>query len=153
MVGYGAAFAGTLLTASNFVCMRRLRMVHFSVLIFAFSVMSAIMSAAMIPIFSEYKLPKTMEEWIYALFVGLFGLLGQSLLAIALKFESAGVVSVTRSMDIAVAYIIQIVWFDDIPLWTSILGAFVVILAVFTMSLEDAFLAMLEKYFGSTGWC
>ena len=80
--------------------------------------MSAIMSAAMIPIFSEYKLPKTMEEWIYALFVGLFGLLGQSLLAIALKFESAGVVSVTRSMDIAVAYIIQIVWFDDIPLWT-----------------------------------
>ena len=146
MVGYGAAFAGTLLTASNFVCMRRLRMVHFSVLIFAFSVMSAIMSAAMIPIFSEYKLPKTMEEWIYALFVGLFGLLGQSLLAIALKFESAGVVSVTRSMDIAVAYIIQIVWFDDIPLWTSILGAFVVILAVFTMSLEDAFLAMLEKY-------
>ena len=111
------------------------------------------MSAAMIPIFSEYKLPNTMEEWIYALFVGLFGLLGQSLLAIALKFESAGVVSVTRSMDIAVAYIIQIVWFDDIPLWTSILGAFVVILAVFTMSLEDAFLAMLEKYFGSTGWC
>ena len=42
----------------------------------------------------------------------------------------------TRSMDIAVAYIIQIVWFGDIPLWTSILGAFVVILAVFTMSMQ-----------------
>ena len=56
-------------------------------------------------------------------------------------------------MDIAVAYIIQIVWFDDIPLWTSILGAFVVILAVFTMSLEDAFLAMLKSIFGTSGWC
>ena len=86
MIGYGAAFAGTLLTASNFVCMRRLRNVHFSVLIFAFSVMSAIMSAAMIPIFSEYKLPQTTEEWTYALFVGIFGLLGQSLLAVALKY-------------------------------------------------------------------
>ena len=85
MIGYGAAFAGTLLTASNFVCMRRLRNVHFSVLIFAFSIMSAIMSAAMIPIFSEYKLPKTSEEWAYAIFVGIFGILGQSLLAIALK--------------------------------------------------------------------
>ena len=69
------------------------------------------------------------------------------------RFESAGVVSVTRSMDIAVAYIIQIVWFGDIPLWTSILGAFVVILAVFTMSMEDAFLAVLKKTFGSSGWC
>ena len=63
----------------------RLRNVHFSVLIFAFSIMSAIMSAAMIPIFSEYKLPKTSEEWAYAIFVGIFGILGQSLLAIALK--------------------------------------------------------------------
>jgi len=32
---------GTLLTAANFVCMRKLRGIHFSVLIFAFSVMSA----------------------------------------------------------------------------------------------------------------
>ncbi len=85
MVGYGAALAGTLLTASNFVCMRRLREVHFSVLIFAFSIMSGIMSAAMVPIFSDYKLPKTSEEWAYAVLVGVFGLLGQSLLAIALK--------------------------------------------------------------------
>ena len=56
-------------------------------------------------------------------------------------------------MDIAVAYIIQIVWFGDIPLWTSILGAFVVILAVFTMSMEDALLALLKRSFGSSGWC
>ncbi len=69
------------------------------------------------------------------------------------RHESAGVVSVTRSMDIAVAYIIQVVWFGDIPLWTSILGALVVILAVFTMSLEDAFLSFLKNTFGSAGWC
>ena len=85
MIGYGAALAGTLLTASNFVCMRKLRNVHFSVLIFAFSVMSGIMSAAVVPVFSEYKLPKTNEEWAYAVLVGIFGLLGQSLLAVALK--------------------------------------------------------------------
>ena len=85
MIGYGAALAGTLLTASNFVCMRKLRNVHFSVLIFAFSVMSGIMSAAVVPVFSEYKLPKTNEEWAYAVLVGVFGLLGQSLLAVALK--------------------------------------------------------------------
>ena len=86
MVGYGAALAGTLLTASNFVCMRRLRHVHFSVLIFAFSVMSGLMSAILVPLISTYKLPRTSEEWAYAFLVGIFGLLGQSLLALALKF-------------------------------------------------------------------
>ena len=62
-------------------------------------------------------------------------------------------VSVTRSMDIAVAYVIQITWFGDIPLWTSLLGAFVVILAVFTMAMEDAVLALLGTHCGGTGWC
>ena len=56
-------------------------------------------------------------------------------------------------MDIAVAYIIQITWFGDIPLWTSILGAFVVIIAVFTMAMETAFLHMLETTFGTQCWC
>ncbi len=56
-------------------------------------------------------------------------------------------------MDIAVAYVIQIVWFDDIPMWTSILGAFVVILAVFAMAMEDAILALLKNTFGTSGWC
>jgi hypothetical protein len=56
-------------------------------------------------------------------------------------------------MDIAVAYVIQIVWFGDIPLWTSILGAFVVIIAVFTMAMEEAVSNLLKNAFGSSGWC
>ena len=61
--------------------------------------------------------------------------------------------SVTRSMDIAVAYLIQVVWFGDIPLWTSVLGAAVVVSAVFSMAAEDAVLAFAEKRFGTSGWC
>ncbi len=61
--------------------------------------------------------------------------------------------SVTRSMDIAVAYVIQITWFGDLPLWTSVLGAFVVILAVFAMAMEDAVLVLLENACDTYGWC
>jgi hypothetical protein len=39
------------------------------------------------------------------------------------------------------------------PLWTSILGAFVVVVAVFVMAMEEAFLNKLKKTFGSQGWC
>ena len=76
---------GTLLTASNFVCMRKLREVHFSVLIFAFSVTSAVVSAVIVAVVDEFELPLTLEEWVYAIMVGVFGLLGQCLLAIALR--------------------------------------------------------------------
>ena len=85
MIGYGAALGGTLLTASNFVCMRKLRDVHFTVLIFAFSAMSAILSACMVPLVASFKLPNSLEEWVYAVLVGVFGLIGQSLLALALR--------------------------------------------------------------------
>eukprot|EP00094_Tigriopus_californicus_P012395 TCALIF_11982-PA protein Name:"Similar to SLC35G1 Solute carrier family 35 member G1 (Homo sapiens)" AED:0.17 eAED:0.17 QI:0/0.66/0.25/0.75/1/1/4/34/446 len=152
-LGYGAAFFGTLLTASNFVCMRKLREVHFSVLIFAFSIMSGILSSAVVALTAEFNVPRTSEEWTFAVLVGVFGVLGQSLLAIALKYESAGVVSVTRSMDIAVAYLIQISYFGDIPIWTSILGALIVILAVFTMAMEEGVLILLSQHCGGPGWC
>ncbi len=85
MLGYSAALAGTLLTASNFVCMRRLRGVHFSVLIFAFSVSSAAISALAVALTSEFRLPGSAQEWVWAVLVGVFGLCGQCLLAVALR--------------------------------------------------------------------
>ncbi len=85
MLGYSAALAGTLLTASNFVCMRRLRGVHFSVLIFAFSVSSAAISALAVALTSEFRLPGSPQEWVWAVLVGVFGLCGQCLLAVALR--------------------------------------------------------------------
>ena len=34
---------------------------------------------------SRFLLPGSLEEWVYAVLVGIFGILGQSLLALALK--------------------------------------------------------------------
>ena len=88
ILGYSAALGGTLLTASNFVCMRKLREVHFSVLIFAFSVMSAVMSAAIVGSLATFRIPDSAEEWTYSVLVGVFGLFGQALLAMALRLVS-----------------------------------------------------------------
>jgi hypothetical protein len=49
--------------------------------------------------------------------------------------------------------ILQITWFGDMPLWTSILGAFVVVVAVFVMAFEESFLNLLKRTCGSQGWC
>ena len=54
-------------------------------LIFAFSVMSLVMSTAAVALVAEFKLPSTTEEWVYSVLVGIFGLFGQCLLAVALR--------------------------------------------------------------------
>ena len=84
-------------------------------------------------------------------------------------------VSVLRSLDIIAAYVIQVVWFGkivclckmkyvhcsikyskltgEIPMWTNILGALLVILSVVIMTLEELVLQKLRSKFGSIGWC
>jgi len=50
--------------------------------------MSASLSAVIVALTpgAEFLLPGTLEEWVYALLVGIFGILGQALLAMALRY-------------------------------------------------------------------
>ena len=61
--------------------------------------------------------------------------------------------TLTNMTHIHKFYCLQITWFGDMPLWTSILGAFIVVVAVFVMAFEEAFLNFLKKTCGSQGWC
>jgi len=151
-LGYGFTFLGTLFTASIFIFLRKLRNVHYLVIIFAFSVTTVVVSG-IITFADDFKLPYTPMAWLYIPLVGIFGMLGQCLQAIALRYQTAGVVSVLRSLDIIAAYIIQVVWFGEIPMWTNILGALLVILSVVIMTLEELVLKKLRSKFGSIGWC
>ncbi len=56
----------------------------------------------------------------------------------------------TRSLDIAAAYLLQVLLFGDVPLWTSLAGAIIVILAVFSMAAEEMVLSLVENCFGDT---
>ena len=38
---------------------------------------------------AKFLLPNSMEEWVYSVLVGVFGILGQSLLAVALRLFNA----------------------------------------------------------------
>ena len=77
VAGYVAAVCGTLLTAANFVMVRKLKDVHFSVLIFSFSVMSLLASLILTPLVSTFTFPPCWQEWTYCILVGLSGYFGQ----------------------------------------------------------------------------
>jgi drug/metabolite transporter (DMT)-like permease len=109
ILGYIAALFGTLFTALNIVIMRKCKDCHFSVVVFQFSFWSLIISSAILFIGGTPRIPEnSTEEWLLILMVAVFGLSGQILVAIALTYEGAGRVAVTRSMDIVLAYVLQV---------------------------------------------
>ena len=71
-------------TASIFIFVRKLRKVHYSVIIFAFSITSMVVSS-ITSFADEFKIPNIPNAWIYVSLVGVFGMLGQCLLATALR--------------------------------------------------------------------
>ncbi|CAG7828486.1 unnamed protein product [Allacma fusca] len=138
LLGYAAALCGTLFTAINIVVMRKCKDVHFSVVVFQFSVWSLIISAAILFAIGELTVPsESIHDWILIFLVGIFGLSGQCLVAVALTHEGAGRVAVTRSLDIVLAYVLQVIIFSEVPSWSSIVGAFMVMVCVIGMGVED----------------
>lgn len=80
--------------------------------------------------------PKDLVTWCMILLVAFSGLAGQVLVAKALKIESASKVSVTRSLDIILSYVIQIYFFGEIPSIYNVFGAMLILLSVACMGFE-----------------
>lgn len=141
VIGYCCALFGTLFTAMNIVVMRKCKDVHFSVVVFQFSFWSLIISTIILMVNSRGGAPDVPDqsrfEWLLVVLVAVFGLSGQILVAIALAHEGAGRVAVTRSMDIVLAYVLQVVIFNEVPDWTSVMGAGMVMVCVVGMGVED----------------
>ncbi|XP_046424639.1 solute carrier family 35 member G1-like isoform X1 [Neodiprion fabricii] len=141
VMGYVYAILATLFTALNIVVMRKCMDVHYCVIVFTLSVWSLLTAIFFFLVMSEnhkYKidLPHDWWEWGQITIVAISGLSGQVLVAKALKLEGAGKVSVTRSLDIILAYFVQVYFFGEMPTSTSIVGALLVLLSVICMGFE-----------------
>ncbi|XP_065336285.1 solute carrier family 35 member G1-like isoform X1 [Cloeon dipterum] len=145
VLGYSAAVLGAFLSAVNIVVMRKCKEVHFSVMVLYLSVGSLVISlslsfAAEGPWAagmggSLWSAP--LVEWAYASLVGVTGLLGQVLLVIALNLESAGKVAVTRSLDIVLAFILQICYWSDVPDIMGAVGSVLICMCVIAIGIEE----------------
>lgn len=140
-MGYVCAILATFFTALNIVIMRKCSEIHYSAIIFNLSWWSLVTAVFFFFLVSDNqeqksKFPHDWITWSKILLIALTGLSGQILVTNALKIEGAGKVSVTRSLDIILAYIVQIYFFGDQPTSTSIIGAFLIIISVICMGFE-----------------
>ncbi|KAI4495911.1 hypothetical protein M0802_008317 [Mischocyttarus mexicanus] len=141
IVGYVYALTAALFTALNIVIIRKCQEIHYSIIVLNLSIWSLVTATFfffVIPGNNEHKLilPNDWLTWGKIISLSLTGLGGQVLVANALKIEGAGKVSITRSLDIILAYIVQIYIFEDEPSSTSIIGAILIIFSVISMGFE-----------------
>ncbi|XP_014602710.1 PREDICTED: solute carrier family 35 member G1-like [Polistes canadensis] len=141
VIGYVYALTATLFTALNIVIMRKCQEIHYSIIVLnlsTWSLMAATFFFFIIPGNNEHKLilPNDWFTWGKILSLSITGLCGQALVTKALKIEGAGKVSITRSLDIILAYIVQIYVFEEEPSSTSVIGAILIIFSVLCMGFE-----------------
>ena len=141
--GYLCAFGATLFMALNIVVMRKCKDVHFSVVVLHLSLWSLAVSLVVMVTLQQHhhqqflSLPHGLYEWGMAVLVSVLGLSGQVLVAKALGKEGAGRVAVTRSLDIVLAFVLQVSIFGEVPDVLSVSGAVMVLLSVLAMGLEE----------------
>ena len=130
LIGTGLSFFTALTMAYTFVVMRRLQKTPTSTVITFFSLFSIVVGTVVALVLKyttsfPVRLPAK-QDIIYLFINGMCGVVGQLFLTISLKIEEAGLVSLTRTFDIVMAFIYQVTCLhQDAPL-LSIIGAVIV---------------------------
>lgn len=153
LMGYLCAILATVFTALNIVVMRKCSEIHYSILVLNLSCWSFASSVFFYFTVSghgishelhKFWMPHDWFTWGQIMLVALTGLTGQVLVTKALKIEGAGKVSVTRSLDIILAYVIQVYIFGEKPTSTSLTGAILIISSVICMGFEKEIYAVCD---------
>ena len=79
----------------------------------------------------------SLPDMSYTLLVTIYGVASRLLLAMALKLETAGLVAMVYSLAYEVlSYLIQIVWFKQIPQPLRLVGAGIIVITVLALTGE-----------------
>jgi drug/metabolite transporter (DMT)-like permease len=112
--GYAAAVLCAFFSALAIVLMRKCKDVHFSIILLHFGLWSFKFSVGLVLFHGSLVISggslinANLHQWILAVVVAVAGLAGTILLVRALNLESAGKVAVVRSLEIVMAYIVQV---------------------------------------------
>lgn len=134
LLGAASALGGTVCSANVYILLRKLKVLHYAVIMLVFSVVGMAMSyAANLAAPHSPCLPCALSDRAYLVLLGLFSFLGQLLLTKALQLEQAGPVSICRTADIVFAFVWQVAFLGETPTLLSGIGAVLVTTSVFIM--------------------
>lgn len=135
MAGLACGLGSALANSLTIISLRKLKKVHQSVTMFNTGWIAAI-QMCIITYFSDgFQIPSSSSIPWLLMIVGIFSYYGQMLFTKSLQLEEASIVAMMESScDLVLAFVFQIFFFKQIPDLFTILGAFLVSMAVLLTS-------------------
>lgn len=137
-----AAIIGAITSAFAYILVRKLGpRVHYMSHVLYFGLMSTIASATILLITKQWIWDFGIDA-VKVLGVGILAFCAQGCLNKGLQMANAGPATLMRNLDVFFAFVFGVLLFDEIPVWTSIVGS---ILIAGTTSIV-AYLKYKQKY-------
>ncbi|XP_040848375.1 solute carrier family 35 member G1 isoform X1 [Ochotona curzoniae] len=128
LLGTLAAVASAVFAAMTLVILRKMgKSVDYFLSIWYYVIIGLTESVIVLFVIGGWSLPPCGIDRLFLILIGLFGLGGQIFLTKAVQIEKAGHVAIMRTMDVVFAFIFQIIFFNDMPSWWTVGGAFCVV--------------------------
>ncbi|CAH0475023.1 unnamed protein product [Peronospora belbahrii] len=142
LIAVGSALLGAIGQAFVFVTVRKLKGVHFMVVVHYFMLFSTIGSLVyMLLVQRVFVVPATLGVWLSVIGSGLLTFVGQLLLTKGFQLEKAGIASVMRYLDVVCVFIWDYLLLGEkINCW-SIVGAAIICSCAVVIALRKAHLS------------
>ncbi|RWS30421.1 solute carrier family 35 member G1-like protein [Leptotrombidium deliense] len=129
LYGVITSCTSTLFRSCQIIIIRKLKETHPSIIMLNFAWVAIIESVIIAVILDAFCLPSTITEWLLMLMLPLLAFGAQLTLALSLKTEEAGPVSVVRAaLEVILPMIWQLLFFSEIPdIWTVIASLLVLV--------------------------
>ena len=135
LLGTILASIAAMSAAFSMINLRKLKTTPVAVVVMWYSATVIISGSIILLILNKLVLPTGLWTWALLVGVGLCGIGDQFFLTVALKYETAGPVSVTRTFNIVLSFIWEVVLLQESIEWTSIVGACLVSSCVIILAL------------------
>mmetsp|Transcript_43363 Transcript_43363/g.64290 ORF Transcript_43363/g.64290 Transcript_43363/m.64290 type:complete len:393 (-) Transcript_43363:152-1330(-) len=128
-LGYITALLGSLCSATVILFVRKAGKmgVHTLQLLFSWCFFAIVFSSVLNLVEeASFVWPSSTTSWIYILGLSLLGSMAHFLMNYAGRLAPASVTSIIRSSSILWGYVLEMLVFDQIPMWTSLVGAMLI---------------------------
>ncbi|ETI47258.1 hypothetical protein F441_08472 [Phytophthora nicotianae CJ01A1] len=138
-IAIGSALLGAIGQAFVFISVRKLKSIHFLVIVHYFMLFSVIGSLLyMVLVQRVFVVPSTTGVWLAVIGSGVFTFVGQMLLTKGFQLEKAGIASVMRYLDVVCVFMWDYLLLGEKINYWSVVGAAIICTCAATIALRKA---------------
>ncbi|XP_035231176.1 solute carrier family 35 member G1-like [Stegodyphus dumicola] len=146
IIGLACAVGCVFILSATFVLVRKMKDVHFSITVIYSGFLGMLENGAIAAAVSSYSSPRCGYDTFLILLIAAFGFLGLCGLILAIQTEAVGIVTVTKaSLDITIAMVFQVIFFNTHPNIYNAGGAILVVLCIGVIGIRKWLLEMPEE--------